>query len=44
MTVYALDVEELDTRAGARPASLGPELSKHLLGTATLTGIYERKR
>lgn len=44
VTVYALDVEELDTRAGARPASLGSEFSKHLLGTATLSGIYERKR
>lgn len=41
-TVYALDVEELDIRAGARPASLGSELSKHLLGTATMTGVFSR--
>jgi Raf kinase inhibitor-like YbhB/YbcL family protein len=42
ITVYALDVEDLDTRAGARPASLGTELAKHLLGSATITGIYSR--
>jgi hypothetical protein len=28
--------------AGAKPAGLGSELARHLLGTATLTGIYQR--
>jgi Raf kinase inhibitor-like YbhB/YbcL family protein len=40
--VYALDVEELPGGAGAKPAELGSELARHLLGTATLTGGYER--
>jgi Raf kinase inhibitor-like YbhB/YbcL family protein len=42
MTVYALDVEQLDAGADARPGSLGAQFSQHLLGTATLTGIYSR--
>lgn len=42
MTVYALDVEDLGAGADTDPASLGPQLSQHLLGTATITGIYER--
>jgi phosphatidylethanolamine-binding protein (PEBP) family uncharacterized protein len=42
MTVYALDVEDLGAGADTDPASLGPKLSQHLLGTATITGIYER--
>lgn len=40
VTVYALDVEEL--KAGSRPDGLEAQLAKHLLGTATLTGIYSR--
>jgi phosphatidylethanolamine-binding protein (PEBP) family uncharacterized protein len=42
MTVYALDVEDLGVAADTDPASLGQQLSQHLLGTATITGIYER--
>jgi Raf kinase inhibitor-like YbhB/YbcL family protein len=42
VTVYALDVEELPGGAGAKPAGLGSELARHLLGAATLTGVYER--
>jgi Raf kinase inhibitor-like YbhB/YbcL family protein len=42
VTVYALDVEELPGGAGAKPAGLGSELARHLLGTAALTGVYQR--
>jgi Raf kinase inhibitor-like YbhB/YbcL family protein len=42
VTVYALDVQELPGGPGMKPAALGPELARHLLGTATLTGVYQR--
>jgi len=42
VTVYALDVEELRGGSGPKPAGLGSELARHLLGTATLTGVYQR--
>jgi len=42
VTVYALDVESLGLDTGFSPAKLEAKLSPHVLGRATLTGIFER--
>lgn len=42
VVVHAVDVEDLGLAAGDTPAALQTALSKHALGRARLTGIFER--
>jgi Raf kinase inhibitor-like YbhB/YbcL family protein len=41
-TIHALDVEQTGLDSGTSAASLESKLSRHTLGRATLTGIFER--
>jgi Raf kinase inhibitor-like YbhB/YbcL family protein len=42
VTVHALNVEKSGLDAGVSPAQLEVKLGPHVLGRASLTGIYER--
>jgi Raf kinase inhibitor-like YbhB/YbcL family protein len=41
--VFALDVEKIGVRQGAKRADVGQALRKHVLAEATYMGRYERK-
>lgn len=43
VTVHALDLDHSGLDAGASPAKLEARLGPHILGRASLTGIYERR-